>query len=86
MKTITIRGVDSVLADKLKKTAKRKTRSVNQFMLDMLKKNLGLEKEKKFTEVYHDLDHLFGKWSKEEFDAIQSKIDSERKIDKELWE
>jgi plasmid stability protein len=86
MKTITIRGVDSVLADKLKKTAKRKTRSVNQFMLDMLKKNLGLEKEKKFTKVYHDLDHLFGKWSKEEFDAIQSKIDSERKIDKELWE
>ena len=26
-------------------------------------KDLGEEKEKKFTVVHHDMDHLFGKWS-----------------------
>ena len=35
--------------------------------------------------VYHDLDHIFGSWSTEEFERIQGKIDKERKIDKELW-
>jgi hypothetical protein len=51
----------------------------------MLKKNMGMKKEKKFTAVYHDLDHLFGKWSDKEFEKIQGKINSERKIDQELW-
>ena len=31
-------------------------------------------KEKKFTAVYHDLDHIFGRWSQEEFDRIQGKL------------
>lgn len=32
------------------------------------------------------MDHLFGIWSEDEFRAVQGKIDSERKIDKELWQ
>jgi len=48
-------------------------------------KDLGEEKEKKFTVVHHDMDHLFGKWSQKEFECIQGKIDSGRKIDRELW-
>jgi len=44
-----------------------------------------MKKEKQFTVVHHDMDHIFGRWSKEEFDRIQGKIDAERKIDKELW-
>ena len=54
-------------------------------MIDSLKKLLGEEKEKRFTVVNHDMDNLFGRWSQEEFDTIQGKIDSERKIDEELW-
>ena len=86
MKSITIRGIDPPLLVKLKREAVKKGKSVNQFMIDMLKQNLGLQKKKQFTSVHHDLDHLFGKWSKEEFDQIQGKIDKERKIDRELWE
>ena len=86
MKTITVRGIDSKVALKLKETAKKKGKSVNQLLLEILKQHLGMQKEKKFTAVKHDMDHLFGKWSTEEFEQIQSKIDSERKIDKELWE
>ena len=85
MQTITVRGLDPALAIKLKQAAKKKGKSVNQFVLDTIKKHLGEEKEKKFTIVHHDMDHLFGKWSQKEFELIQGKIDSERKIDKELW-
>ncbi len=85
MQTITVRGLNPTLASKLKQAAKKEGKSVNQFVLDTIKKHLGEEKEKKFTVVHHDMDHLFGKWSQREFDLIQGKIDSERKIDKELW-
>ena len=85
MQTITVRGLDPELANKLKQSAKQEGKSVNQFMLDTIKKHLGEEKEKKFSVVHHDMDHLFGKWSQKEFERIQGKIDSERKIDKELW-
>jgi len=85
MKTITVRGIDSVLSEKMKQAAKQEGKSVNQVVIDTIKQHFGMIKEKKFTEVYHDLDHIFGRWSQEEFDKIQGKIDTERKIDKELW-
>ena len=52
----------------------------------MIEQNLGFKKKKKYSAVYTDLDHLFGKWSDEEFYRIQGKIDEERKIDKDLWD
>lgn len=85
MKTITVRGIDDVLGDKLKQMAHEKNMSINQFIIDALKRQAGLTKEKQFTVVHDDLDHLFGRWSQEEFEAIQGKIDSERVIDPELW-
>ena len=85
MKTITVRGLDETISKNLKLMAGRNGKSVNQFVLDTLKERLGLKKEKKYTVVHHDMDHLFGIWSENEFKRIQGKIDSERKIDKELW-
>ena len=86
MKAITVRGIDDELAQKLKDMAEQEGKSVNQHILEALKKNCGLEKEIKFTRVYRDMDHLFGKWSPEDFKRIQGKIDAERKIDPELWQ
>jgi len=86
MKVITIRGVDPDLSRNLKRAAKDKGKSVNQFILGILKENFGLQKKKKYTVLHHDLDHLFGRWPENEFDYIQNKIDNERKIDSELWE
>ena len=85
MKTITVRGLDETIAKNLKRMAGQNGKSVNRFVLDTLKERLGLKKEKKYTVVHHDMDHLFGIWSENEFKRIQGKIDSERKIDKELW-
>lgn len=86
MKAITIRGIDSSVSEKLKQVAKTEGKSVNQLLLDLIRQNLGLQKKKKFTRQHNDLDHLFGTWSQAEFETIQGFIDSQRKIDPELWQ
>jgi hypothetical protein len=85
MKAITIRGIDSAVSSKLKQVAKNEKKSVNQLVLDMIKQNIGMQKSKKYTKKYNDLDHLFGKWTDAEFAKIQGIVDSQRKIDLELW-
>jgi len=85
MKAITIRGVDRDLSEKLKDTAKKQSKSVNQLTIELIRSSLGLTKKKQFTREYDDLDGLFGKWSEEEFRAIDAKIVKEREIDPELW-
>ena len=86
MGSISIQGVDEQLTALLKQQAAKARTSVNQFIIDTLKKHVGLEKEKKFSKEYDDLDHLFGSWSEEEFSEIQGTISSERRIDQELWQ
>ena len=85
MGSLSIRGLDEELSDRLKKVASEQQKSVNQFVIDILKQQLGITKSKKFTQCFHDLDPLFGSWSDETFDTIQEKINSERHIDDELW-
>jgi len=85
MKAVTIRGVAPEVADKLKSTAEEQGKSINQLMLEILKQGLGLQKEKKHTRKYDDLDYLFGSWTDDEFIEIHSKTEEERQIDKELW-
>ena len=86
MKAITIRGIDSSVSEKLKQVAKTEGKSVNQLVLDLIRQNVGMQKKKQFTRQHNDLDHLFGKWSPAEFEKIQGFIDSQRKIDPELWQ
>jgi hypothetical protein len=85
MKAVTIRGVDQELAEKLKATAKKQRKSVNQLTIELIRTSLGLDKKKKFSCEYDDLDDLFGRWAEEEFKAINLKIKRERIIDPELW-
>jgi plasmid stability protein len=85
MKAVTIRGVDPEVAEKLKLTAAQQGKSVNQLTIEIIKESLGMQKEKKHTRVYNDLDELFGQWDKAEFKKINAKIGKERRIDPELW-
>ena len=86
MKTITIRGLDPEFLETLKSTAAKHNKSVNQLTLDILRENLGYKKSKKFSREYDDLDHLFGRWSAEEFEKIRGAIDRARQVDEELWQ
>ena len=85
MKAVTIRGVEPEVAEKLKLTAAQQGKSVNQLTIEIIKERLGMQKEKKHTRVYNDLDELFGQWDKAEFKEINDKIAKERRIDPELW-
>jgi len=85
MKTITLRGVDDGLSDALKRASGEANQSVNQFILDRLKRDLGLSKPKKFTRVFDDLDDLFGSWTEEEYGRIDERLNEQRRIDPELW-
>jgi len=85
MGSLSVRGVDEELADRLKRQARESGKSVNQHVVEVLRKSVGLDKEKRFTRVHTDLDRFFGSWSEAEFKRIQGKIDSERRVDKELW-
>ncbi|EFI33521.1 conserved hypothetical protein [Desulfonatronospira thiodismutans ASO3-1] len=85
MKAITLRGIDPETSEKLKQAASRQGKSTNRLILEMVKKELGLDKEQKYSREYSDLDDLFGKWTEREFREISDKISRERQIDPELW-
>lgn len=86
MNSLSIRDVDPQLAAILEEKARKSQKSIDQLVVEILRQHVGLMKEKRFTREYDDLDHLFGRWSDEEYTAIQGKIDHERQIDKDLWE
>ncbi len=73
MKKFTVRGIEEDLFHSLKDRAKKEGMSVNHVVLDAIREYTGLYKRKRFSDIHHDLDHLFGKWTKEEFDRIQGK-------------
>ena len=85
MHTITVRGIDEALAARIKQEAANKGLSINQVVVETLRREFGLEKKKRFSARHSDLDHLFGRWSAEEFERIQGAIDQARCIDEELW-
>lgn len=83
---MTLRGLDPKLAARLREVARREGKSMNQTALDALRQQFGLDKSRRFTVVHSDLDHLFGRWDEDEFASIQRKVDTERRIDQELWQ
>jgi len=84
MKSITIRGIDPGLDWVIKSRAKQNNLSVNQWILQMLKKVTGMGKEPVFRKHY-DLDTLAGGWSKEEVKSFQKNTQIFEKIDEDLW-
>ncbi len=84
MKTITIRRIDPRLDQVIKSRAKQNNLSVNQWILQTLKKVTGMEKESLFKK-HNDLDPLAGGWSKEEAKAFQKDTQIFERIDEDIW-
>jgi len=85
MNTITIRGIDTQLSEKIKEKSKKSGESINKMMLKILRSTFGLEKNKTFP-TYHDLDDLAGTWTEQDEKEFNKNTKDLRKIDKELWE
>jgi hypothetical protein len=84
MKTITIRRIDPGLDRAIKSRAKQKNLSVNQWVLETLKKVTGMGKEPVFKK-HTDLDALAGGWSKEEAKTFQKNTRIFERIDEDIW-
>ena len=77
---VTIRRVPERVKQLLKELAKREEKSLNQIILEVLERGLGLSGEEI---VYHDLDDLAGTWVDDpEFDKA---IEEQHRIDPKLW-
>ena len=85
MKSITIRGIDGELDTAIKEQAAHSRQSVNQWLIQALKKLTGTSKEPVFKK-YNDLDTLAGGWSKQEAEAFLADIKIFEKIDKDIWQ
>jgi hypothetical protein len=84
MKTVTIRGIDAELDRAIKSRAQQNDLSVNQWILQALKKVTGIGKEPVFRK-HHDLDALAGGWSKEDTAAFRKNTRLFERIDEDVW-
>lgn len=81
---IHLRGIDAKTLHQLKQSAKTKNTSVNQLILLLIKKGLGISRKHELN-VYHDLDKLAGTWSKKDAELFEKQTAPFEEIDKELW-
>jgi len=87
VKQITLRGIPEEIEKKARKEADNKGVSLNKAFLSILEGSSGTkpnEKRGKKT-LHHDLDHLSGKWTKEEAETFDRSLRIQRSIDEDLW-
>lgn len=86
MKQITIRDIPEVVKKAVLKEASTKGLSLNRAVLSLLDRAVtGGGRERKKKTLHHELDHLSGIWSEDEAEAFDKHLDSQRRIDEELW-
>ena len=82
MKVLTIRGVPKRLADALEREKRRRGRSLNQTVLEVLGERLGVGDK---GPRRNGLASLAGTWSCDDFESFRDATASTERIDEELW-
>jgi len=86
MTQLTVRGVDSRVHRFLVQEAERRGQSVNRYVLTLLQEVAGMRNSDPQTPmIYHDLDHLAGTWTAQDFEEFAQQLATQRSIDEELW-
>ena len=85
MKQITLRDIPDDIAKAIEKKSKKEKLSLNRTIISLLERGTGVSGHKSEKPLYHDLDHLFGAWSKKEAEEIEGNLKAQRRIDDELW-
>ncbi|OGV62607.1 MAG: hypothetical protein A2283_13545 [Lentisphaerae bacterium RIFOXYA12_FULL_48_11] len=75
----TIRAVPEDVDDALRKNSVREGCSLNNYVIDTLRKGAGLSD----TQLFHDLDFLSGKWIKDE--VCENALEEFNRIDEGMW-
>lgn len=87
MKQITVRGVGIELHKLIKAEADQRGLSINRYVLLVLREAVGLGDGHYDKDMeYHDLDHLAGTWTADEYEHFDKQLYSQRKVDVELWQ
>jgi len=87
MNAITVRNLPPAVARAVKEKARKEKLSLNKAIIKLLEEATGQRKDRPTKPVvHHDLDHLFGVWTKEEADEFDAFLKEHRSIlDPEMW-
>ena len=86
MNQITVRGFDEELRDSIQRLATDEGISLNQAALRLLRRGAGLSDVGENSNTVGDsLDHLIGKWTREEADKIDTALMDFETIDESVW-
>ncbi|MBT3276230.1 MAG: hypothetical protein HN368_23990 [Spirochaetales bacterium] len=83
MSSITIHNLDAELDQKLTDEARRRKKSKNQFIKDLLAKDMGLRVEGKYSDDYQD---FCGLWKREEMDEFNRTQEDNTRVDTQDWQ
>ena len=84
MSQITLRGIDNETEKKIRREAKKKGKSLNKIILEMIGQRGGQKKEKEELPA-NSLRRLAGGWSRKEADKFLESIKSCEQIDEAMW-
>ncbi len=85
MNTISLRGIDNELKQRLQEEAGKKQSSVNSLILSLLRESMGMSKTRSRYTGHHDLDALAGTWSEEEAREFLASVEAFEEIEEHLW-
>ena len=84
MKSITIRGLEGSLGEKIERLAKKKGWSLNKTIIGLLKTALGMDNLKQ-TDHLEDFLEFLGVWSQEDVRSFYSAITELEEVHPEDW-
>jgi plasmid stability protein len=82
MRNLSVRNVDPSLAKALDQEQRRTGRSLNQTVLDLLRRALGISAERPYSNGLRD---LAGGWTEAEHAAFEEACRDFESIDEDLW-
>lgn len=84
MNSLSLRGVEDEVKNRLKLKAKIAGISVNSLILDYIHRGIGYDPARSLKH-HHELDHLAGTWSERDKQEFEDAIGYMNKIDEEMW-
>ena len=83
---LTVRGIDSDLAERLRQHCQATGLSLSQAALDLLRRGAGLPaKATRAASIGHSLDPWFGTWDAAEADAVSEAVADFATADPDMW-
>jgi hypothetical protein len=83
-KAITVRGLPVEVERVIQRRSSESGESINKIVLELIEEGAGARRRRRKA-LHHDLDSLFGAWSRREAAAFDRLLAKQREIDEELW-